>query len=82
MVLEGGPNTVATVYEAITQDPAVPVVVIKDSGRAADLLAYAHNISHGEGSVQIFVGIIICNFFNPNILIKTVNLNILIKTVV
>ncbi|XP_065060312.1 transient receptor potential cation channel subfamily M member 6-like isoform X1 [Rhopilema esculentum] len=50
LVLEGGPNTVATVYEAITNDPAVPVIVIKDSGRAADLLAYAHNISHGEGT--------------------------------
>lgn len=49
LVLEGGPNTIMTVYEAITQDPVVPVVVIKDSGRAADLLAYAHNISHGEG---------------------------------
>ena len=50
-MLEGGPNTVLTVYEAINQDPAVPVVVIKDSGRAADLLAFAHNISHGEGYV-------------------------------
>ena len=49
LVLEGGPNTVATVHAAISQDPAVPVVVIKDSGRAADLLAFAHNISHGEG---------------------------------
>jgi len=49
LVLEGGPNTVATVHAAISQDPAVPVVIIKDSGRAADLLAFAHNISHGEG---------------------------------
>ena len=49
LVLEGGPNTVATVHAALTQDPPVPVVVIKDSGRAADLLAFAHNISHGEG---------------------------------
>eukprot|EP00112_Aurelia_sp_Birch-Aquarium-sp1_P004640 Seg1525.12 transcript_id=Seg1525.12/GoldUCD/mRNA.D3Y31 product="Transient receptor potential cation channel subfamily M member 7" protein_id=Seg1525.12/GoldUCD/D3Y31 len=49
LVLEGGPNTVLTVYEAISQDPVVPVVVIKDSGRAADLLAFAHNISQGEG---------------------------------
>ena len=42
LVLEGGPNTVRTVYEAITQDPPMPVVVIKDSGRAADVLAFAH----------------------------------------
>ena len=49
LVLGGGPNTVATVHAAISQDPAAPVVVIKDSGRAADLLAFAHNISYGEG---------------------------------
>eukprot|EP00794_Sanderia_malayensis_P009473 gene9473-10461_t len=49
LVLEGGPNTIKTVYEAITQDPAIPVVVIKDSGRAADLLAFSHTISQGEG---------------------------------
>ncbi len=49
LVLEGGPNTILTVYEAISEDPAIPVVVIKDSGRAADLLAFAHNVSQGEG---------------------------------
>ena len=42
LVLEGGPNTICTVLSAITQNPPMPVVVIKGSGRAADLLAAAH----------------------------------------
>ena len=49
LVLEGGPNTILTMYEAISQEPPIPVVVIKDSGRAADLIAFAYNIQHGEG---------------------------------
>ncbi|XP_057301332.1 transient receptor potential cation channel subfamily M member 7-like [Hydractinia symbiolongicarpus] len=49
LVLEGGPNTVLTVYEAITQEPPMPVVVIKGSGRAADLLAFAQGLAQGSG---------------------------------
>ena len=42
LVLEGGPNTIETVLTAINNDPPMPVVVIKGSGRAADLIAMAH----------------------------------------
>ena len=42
LVLEGGPNTIRTVLESVTRNPAVPVVVAEGSGRAADILAYAH----------------------------------------
>ena len=42
LVLEGGPNTIRTVLESVTRNPAVPVVIAEGSGRAADVLAYAH----------------------------------------
>ena len=43
MVLEGGPGTLSTVREAISKELALSVVIIVESGRAADLLAYAYN---------------------------------------
>ncbi|KAJ8036475.1 Transient receptor potential cation channel subfamily M member 3 [Holothuria leucospilota] len=39
VVVEGGPNTVQTVYEAIKN--GTPCLIIAGSGRAADILAYA-----------------------------------------
>jgi hypothetical protein len=39
LVLEGGIQTLKTTAEAIAKE--TPVVVIKDSGRAADFIAYA-----------------------------------------
>lgn len=44
LVLEGGPNTIQTVLESVTSNPAVPVVIAEGSGRAADILAHAHGI--------------------------------------
>ena len=44
VVVEGGPNTIRTVLEYVTDDPPVPVVVVEGSGRAADILAYAHRL--------------------------------------
>lgn len=41
VVLEGGPNTMATVHAAIEQN--TPGVVVADSGRAANILAYAYH---------------------------------------
>ncbi|RDD39507.1 Transient receptor potential cation channel subfamily M member 2 [Trichoplax sp. H2] len=41
VVLEGGPNTMATVHAAIEQN--TPGVVVAGSGRAANILAYAYN---------------------------------------
>ncbi|XP_072174396.1 transient receptor potential cation channel subfamily M member-like 2 [Diadema setosum] len=39
VVVEGGPNTIQTAYEAIMN--GTPAVVVAGSGRAADILAYA-----------------------------------------
>lgn len=44
LVLEGGPNTIRTVLESVTSNPAVPVVIAEGSGRAADILAHAHGL--------------------------------------
>lgn len=41
LVLEGGPNTVQTMYELIQKK--VPAVVIDGSGRAANVVAYAYS---------------------------------------
>ena len=46
-MLEGGPGTIKQVLSACNQK--VPVVVIKDSGRGADVIAYAHeNLSDDD----------------------------------
>ena len=39
VVVEGGPNTIATVYEAVMN--GTPAVIVGGSGRAADILAFA-----------------------------------------
>ena len=53
LVLEGGPNTILTVLESVTSCPAVPVVIAEGSGRAADILAHAHNlVSSNDRYVQ------------------------------
>ncbi len=39
VVVEGGPNTIATVFEAIMN--GTPAVIVAGSGRAADILAFA-----------------------------------------
>ena len=42
LVVEGGMHTIRTVLEYVTDSPPVPVVVVEGSGRAADLIAFAH----------------------------------------
>ena len=42
LVIEGGTNTIRSVLEYVTATPPVPVVVCDGTGRAADLLAFAH----------------------------------------
>ena len=49
VVLEGGANTVRAVLEYVTDNPPVPVVVCDGSGRAADLLAFAHKYTLDDG---------------------------------
>lgn len=49
LVLEGGPNTIRTVLESVTKEPSVPVVIAEGSGRAADILAFAHRYIGAAG---------------------------------
>ncbi|XP_072020968.1 transient receptor potential cation channel subfamily M member 2-like [Amphiura filiformis] len=39
IALEGGPNTIQTVYEAVQKD--TPVIIVADTGRASDAMALA-----------------------------------------
>ncbi|CAN2391361.1 Transient receptor potential cation channel subfamily M member, partial [Pristimantis euphronides] len=48
-ILEGGPNTILTVFKYLHQTPPVPVVVCDGSGRAADLLAYVYKQTESRG---------------------------------
>ena len=41
IVVEGGPNTIQQAYEAVEHD--FPVIVVDESGRAADVMALAFN---------------------------------------
>ena len=49
LVLEGGKNTINVVLESVRQIPPIPVIVCDGSGRAADLLAFAHQYVDEEG---------------------------------
>ncbi|XP_014671784.1 PREDICTED: transient receptor potential cation channel trpm-like [Priapulus caudatus] len=51
VVLEGGPNTIRTALEYVTDTPPVPVVVCDGSGRAADIIAFAHKFSADDGGM-------------------------------
>ncbi|OWF39756.1 transient receptor potential cation channel subfamily M member 2-like [Mizuhopecten yessoensis] len=53
LVVEGGPNTIETVLNAVCKN--TPTVVVKGSGKAADIIAYAYEhareiIEHGKES--------------------------------
>lgn len=48
LVIEGGTNTIRAVLEYVTATPPVPVVVCDGTGRAADLLAFAHKYVFGN----------------------------------
>ncbi|TNN25196.1 Transient receptor potential cation channel subfamily M member 1 [Liparis tanakae] len=49
LVLEGGPNVVSIVLESLREEPPVPVVLCDGSGRAADMLAFAHRYCGEDG---------------------------------
>lgn len=49
LVVEGGMHTIRTVLEYVTDSPPVPVVVVEGSGRAADLIAFAHKYATETG---------------------------------
>ncbi|EPY77846.1 transient receptor potential cation channel subfamily M member 1 [Camelus ferus] len=52
LVVEGGPNVVSIVLEYLREDPPVPVVVCDGSGRASDILSFAHKCSEEGGIIN------------------------------
>ncbi|GMR39815.1 hypothetical protein PMAYCL1PPCAC_10010, partial [Pristionchus mayeri] len=51
VVVEGGCFAVKVVHDYLTSNPSIPVVVCDGSGRASDLLAFAHKYVEEEGCV-------------------------------
>lgn len=49
LVVEGGPNVVSIVLEYLREDPPVPVVICDGSGRASDILSFAHKYCEDGG---------------------------------
>ncbi|XP_051569160.1 transient receptor potential cation channel subfamily M member 1-like [Myxocyprinus asiaticus] len=52
LILEGGPNVISIVLESLREDPPVPVVVCDGSGRASDIISFAHKYSMEDGLVN------------------------------
>nr|XP_045757656.1 transient receptor potential cation channel subfamily M member 1 [Mirounga angustirostris] len=52
LVVEGGPNVVSIVLEYLREDPPVPVVVCDGSGRASDILSFAHKYCEEGGVIS------------------------------
>ncbi|KAM9817486.1 transient receptor potential cation channel subfamily M member 1-like [Neosynchiropus ocellatus] len=49
LILEGGPNVISIVLESLREEPPVPVVVCDGSGRASDIISFAHRYSEEDG---------------------------------
>ncbi|TRY90810.1 hypothetical protein DNTS_009691 [Danionella cerebrum] len=52
LILEGGPNVISIVLESLREDPPVPVVVCDGSGRASDIISFAHRYCEEDGLVN------------------------------
>nr|XP_055058387.1 transient receptor potential cation channel subfamily M member 1a isoform X1 [Misgurnus anguillicaudatus] len=52
LILEGGPNVISIVLESLREDPPVPVVVCDGSGRASDIISFAHKYSEEDGLIN------------------------------
>ncbi|XP_074522579.1 transient receptor potential cation channel subfamily M member 1a [Halichoeres trimaculatus] len=52
LILEGGPNVISIVLDSLKEEPPVPVVVCDGSGRASDILSFAHRYSEEDGLVS------------------------------
>ncbi|XP_075945252.1 transient receptor potential cation channel subfamily M member 1b isoform X4 [Anarhichas minor] len=52
MIVEGGPNVISIALESLRDDPPIPVVVCDGSGRASDILSFAHKFSEDGGMVH------------------------------
>ncbi|XP_030221257.1 transient receptor potential cation channel subfamily M member 1b isoform X5 [Gadus morhua] len=52
LIVEGGPNVISIALESLRDDPPIPVVVCDGSGRASDIISFAHKHSEDEGMVS------------------------------
>ncbi|MCI4381815.1 hypothetical protein PGIGA_G00256290 [Pangasianodon gigas] len=52
LIVEGGPNMITVVLECLREEPPVPVVVCDGSGRASDILSFAHKHSEHERTIS------------------------------
>ncbi|XP_035991641.1 transient receptor potential cation channel subfamily M member 1 isoform X2 [Fundulus heteroclitus] len=52
LILEGGPNVISIVLESLKEEPPVPVVVCDGSGRASDIISFAHKYCEEDGLVN------------------------------
>ncbi|XP_044294888.1 transient receptor potential cation channel subfamily M member 1 [Varanus komodoensis] len=57
LIVEGGPNVISIVLECLREEPPLPVVVCDGSGRASDILSFAHNIISESLRDQLLVTI-------------------------
>ncbi|XP_060116077.1 LOW QUALITY PROTEIN: transient receptor potential cation channel subfamily M member 1 [Heteronotia binoei] len=51
LIVEGGPNVISIVLECLREEPPVPVVICDGSGRASDILSFAHKYSEEGGII-------------------------------
>lgn len=49
LIVEGGPNVISIVLECLREEPPLPIVVCDGSGRASDILSFAHKYSEEGG---------------------------------
>ncbi|KAM4746748.1 transient receptor potential cation channel subfamily M member 1 isoform 3-T3 [Rhinophrynus dorsalis] len=52
LIVEGGPNVITIVLECLREEPPIPVVVCDGSGRASDILSFAHKYSEEAGIIS------------------------------
>ncbi|XP_046889263.1 transient receptor potential cation channel subfamily M member 1-like [Hypomesus transpacificus] len=52
LIVEGGPNVISIALESLRDDPPVPVVVCDGSGRAADIISFAHKFTEEGGLIN------------------------------
>ncbi|XP_061772913.1 transient receptor potential cation channel subfamily M member 1-like isoform X1 [Nerophis ophidion] len=52
LIVEGGPNVISIALESLRDEPPIPVVVCDGSGRASDIISFAHKFSEDGGLVS------------------------------
>ncbi|KAJ8002420.1 hypothetical protein DPEC_G00158710 [Dallia pectoralis] len=52
LIVEGGPNVISIVLESLREEPPVPVVICDGSGRASDIMSFAHKYCEETGLIN------------------------------